>query len=394
MNKYDIAILGAGISGLSLAHLCAKKGFKVLLLEKDKRIGGCLHSPQFDDFWIELGAHTCYNSYTGLIKILEDCHATNLIIARQKVPFKMLINGNIKSIISQLNILEILGSFPKIFFIKKRGTAVSSYYRSIIGKRNYEKVLRPAIKAVLSQEVDDFPTDLLFKKRKRRKDILKKFTFKNGLQTIANIIESQENISIIKEENVTSINYEKERFYLFTDNNSFESSFLALSIPPSEASMLLKMPFPNISNLLSTIKISRVNTTGVIIRKRFIKNFPQFAGLIPLSDNFYSVVSRDTIEHSEFRGFTFHFKPDITDHNLRIKRVSDLLRINLKQIEHIIEKENIVPSLKVGHNDLIRKIDEQLSKIPLFLTGNYFEGMAIEDCILRSKKEYERLISF
>lgn len=394
MNRYDLVILGAGISGLSLAHFCTKKGFKVLLIEKGKRIGGCLHSPRFNDFWIEMGAHTCYNSYIGLIKILEDCNATSLITARKKVPFRMLINNEIVSIASQLNILEILRSFPKVFFMKKEGTTVKSYYESIIGERNYEKVLRPAINAVLSQDGDDFPSDMLFKKRKRRKDVIKKFTLNNGLETIASTIELQGNISIIKGDTITNIDYEKNRFHLSTNNNSFESSFLALATPPSEASLILMQRFPDISNLLSNIKTKRVNTIGIVIKKEFAKKVPQFAGLIPLSDDFYSVVSRDTVEHNEFRGFTFHFKPNIIDHNLRMKRISEILGINLKYIEHVVEKENIVPSLKVGHIDLIRKIDDLILKIPLLLTGNYFEGMAIEDCIIRSRKEYERLISF
>lgn len=394
MDRYDIVILGAGISGLSLAHFCAKKGLKVLLLEKNDRIGGCLHSYRFDDFWIEMGAHTCYNSYINLINIVEDCNAKDLIIPRKRVPFKLWVDDKIKSILSELNILEILVSIPKIFSIKKEGNSVESYYSKILGKRNYEKVLRPAINAVLSQEADNFPAEALFKKRKRRKDILKKFTFKEGLETIANIIGSKKGIDIIKGVDIKSIMYEKDRFLIFSDIGPFESTFLGLAIPPPEASYLLKDGFSTISYLLSFIKTLKVNSTGVIVKKDSVKKLSSFAGIIPISDDFYSVVSRDMVEHEMFRGFTFHFKPIITDLNYRIKRISDFLGIDLKDIENVTEKENIVPSLRVGHNDLIKSIDTELSKKPLFLTGNYFDGMAIEDCIIRSYREYERLISF
>ena len=78
MDKQDIIIIGAGISGLSLAHYCAKEGLKTLVIEKTERVGGTFHSHRFGgeagDFWLELGAHTGYNSYGNFLGILEDCH--------------------------------------------------------------------------------------------------------------------------------------------------------------------------------------------------------------------------------------------------------------------------------------------------------------------------------
>ena len=74
LKRYDIIVVGGGISGLSLAHYASKAGLKTLLLEKAPEAGGCLRTMrQVDDFWLELGAHTCYNSYGNLIGVIEDC---------------------------------------------------------------------------------------------------------------------------------------------------------------------------------------------------------------------------------------------------------------------------------------------------------------------------------
>ena len=145
MENYDTVVIGAGISGLSLAHYVKKAGYKVLVLEKSARIGGSFHSTKFggdnSGYWLELGAHTCYNSYRNLISIMEDCGIINDISPRAKVPFRVLTSKGIKSFASQINFLELLGSIPKAFSKKKAGETVKSYYGSILGKKNFQKVL-------------------------------------------------------------------------------------------------------------------------------------------------------------------------------------------------------------------------------------------------------------
>jgi len=38
----------------------------------------------------------------------------------------------------------------------------------------------------------------------------------------------------------------------------------------------------------------------------------------------------------------------------------------------------------------VAEIDRCLAGSPLLLTGNFFEGLAIEDCVLRSNAEWAR----
>jgi len=41
---YDIIIFGGGLSGLTLAHELSKRGFKILIIEKDNELGGMVRS--------------------------------------------------------------------------------------------------------------------------------------------------------------------------------------------------------------------------------------------------------------------------------------------------------------------------------------------------------------
>lgn len=393
MEKYNVIIIGAGISGLSLAHYCKKEGLKTLVIEKDIRVGGALHSHYFQGigFWIELGAHTCYNTYGNLIGIIEDCSAVNKIIKREKVPFKMLLNGEIKSISSQLNLLELFCSAPKILLLKKEEMRVKEYYSKVVGRKNFEKVISPAINAVISQNADDFPASLLFKRRPRRKDIIRKFTFEKGLQAIADSIASQKGIDVLTGQKIISIRHKNRHFEIVSEEGSYASEYLAIATQASSAAGLLKELYPEVSEKLSHIRVEKVESVGVAVKRADVESIPPVAGIIPSSDIFYSIVSRDTVRDNAYRGFTFHFKPNLANDKEKLKRISEVLRIKEKGIEYFIEKQNFVPSLKRGHDALIQSINQLISDKPIFLTGNYFDGLAIEDCVSRSYMEFLRL---
>jgi len=393
--RYDIVIIGAGISGLSLAHYCTKGGLETLIIEKTERIGGCFHSHRFDGrdtgFWIELGAHTCYNSYLNLLGIIEDCGLFNHLIRRERVPFKLLVDNQIRSILSQINFVELLLSAPRLLTLKKKGRSVESYYSTIVGRHNFEKVFAPLFNAVPSQRANDFPADILFKRRRRRKDIVKSFTFTDGIQLITDSIASQRGIKIITGKEIQDLDLRGDTFSIISaDGSIYESKTLALATPSVVSARLLESSFPSLSKLLSGIKLNAIETVGIIVKKDAISLRP-FAGIIPVDDYFYSIVSRDTVPHKSYRGFSFHFKPGILDHEAKLRRITEVLGIERRQIEYIITKENLMPSLVVGHDRLVNEIDRLIAGKRLLLTGNYFGGLAIEDCVSRSLREFFRL---
>ena len=54
-NEYDVAVVGAGIGGLSCAALLATRGFKVLVMEQQAQVGGYCGSLMRDDFVFSTG---------------------------------------------------------------------------------------------------------------------------------------------------------------------------------------------------------------------------------------------------------------------------------------------------------------------------------------------------
>jgi oxygen-dependent protoporphyrinogen oxidase len=400
MTQRDVVIIGAGLSGLSLASYCARAGLTTTVLEKEQRVGGSFHSHRpngkADGFWLELGAHTCYNSYRNLLDLVEYHHVDEQMLPREKVPFKMLVDNQIKSVFTQLNYPELLLSLPGLLYQKKADRSVDSYYSSILGKNNYQRVLRHFFNAVPSQSTEEFPADALFKSRSRRKDVLKSYTFAGGLQSIVDGIAGTDTIEFLTGKEPESIEFADKLYIVkLNDGTCYETATLAVATPAPVAANLLQSVHPELSGYLARIQTANINSVALVLDKKLVR-FPPVAGIISPNDLFYSIVSRDTVADDNYRGLTFHFKPEISKEQDQLRRISEILGVTTSQITDIHTKQNQLPSLRVGHYNLVDEIDRTLASQQqagqqLIVTGNYFSGVAIEDCVSRSLSEFERI---
>ncbi len=55
------------------------------------------------------------------------------------------------------------------------------------------------------------------------------------------------------------------------------------------------------------------------------------------------------------------------------------------------ERRAILPSPVLGHADVVAEIDRLCAGERLCLTGNWFGGLSIEDCVDRSRREWARV---
>ena len=72
MKKYDVIVVGAGISGLLAALTLSKHGKKVLILEKRRHLGGNCNSYMVDGYQVDTGAHAITHLIEGPLKRLMD----------------------------------------------------------------------------------------------------------------------------------------------------------------------------------------------------------------------------------------------------------------------------------------------------------------------------------
>lgn len=389
MSQPDVIIVGGGISGMSLAHYCAKAGLKPLVLDKNSRMGGTFNTCRREGFWFELGAHTCYNSYGNLVDLLREAGSLEKILKPGSAGYRLYTKDGVKSILSQMSFAELLFSVPRIIGARMEGETVESYYGKVFGKRNFEQAIGPMFNAVICQKANDFPADMLFKKRERRKEVLRKFSLQGGLQSIIEDLAAEPAIETLADREIRGIEFDGSVFSVTaSDGSSFQAKRLALAIPSAAAAALLQSSFPRVAEKLGVLKAEKVETLGVIVRKEEATVGP-IAALAAADDIFYSFVSRDTFPDPRYRAFAFHFKAGAGSRESRLDRIARVLGTG--NFQHVAEAEHVIPSLRLGHKDIVAEIDGLLSGTPLLLTGNYFTGLAIEDCVSRSLQESRRL---
>ncbi|MCP5276791.1 MAG: FAD-dependent oxidoreductase [Thiobacillus sp.] len=397
MDTFDCIVVGAGASGLVAAARMARAGRQVLVLEAAQRVGGCIHSWRpHEDFWLELGAHTAYNSYGPLLEALADRGRLGELLQREKLGYSFFLpDGHLQSPIRRLSFLEAALRLPlglgRGLGGSKAGRTVAEWFGGLLGKRNYRRLLAPAFAAVLSQPADSFPAEWLFRRKPRMKEAPRKFTFAGGLQGLLEAIAKDAPFQLRANVLVQGISRDLQGFRLRTADGELACRQLILAVPVDTAAALLDEAYPEVSRILQSFPMSSSEALGVVLAAEATR-IDKVAGLIGDDDDFWSVVTRDPVPHASLRGFTFHFRPGRLNREEKIERAATVLGVPRAAFVHVAETVNRLPAPWVEHPRRAAEVDALLAREPLALVGNYLNGLSIGDCAERAALETDRLL--
>ena len=394
---YDCIIIGGGISGIAFAHKLSRQGKKVVILEKEGRLGGQIQtyvSATHSTFWAELGAHTCYNSYVRLLSVVQEAGLQPDLLPLDKASYKLYVNDKIKSIASYISYFPMMVGCLKMPFASKEKKSVKEFFRPIVGAFNYDCLFSPLFRAVICQDADDYPASFFLKRRAERiKEVSHKYSFQRGLLALLNGIVEKDELSVRVGAEVVSIDRKGDIYSVKTAQAETLMAYnVTLATNPQVTACLLKGLEIQISDYLKTIPLFRSEAISVVVDKNAV-NLPKIAGLISLSDAFLSVVSRDVSGHSHLRGFTFHFYDSRQSEKEKLHTICQVLRIKEEGILERSSTSHILPSPRVEHLDIISQINRLRTHPRLFIVGNYFYGLSLEDCVHRACDESDRFMT-
>ena len=389
MKHINTIIIGSGISGISFSNKLNQADIENTIFEH-QQIGGCIATVNYQDFWFEMGAHTIYNSYSDTIDFIKNNNFVEQITSRKKLPFLFVQpNNKIQSIFTNLNWLTLGASYIKNRNISKKNLTVSEYSKKVFGNNNYNNTFKYCFNAVLSQDSVNFPMEYLFKKYPHDTTLPRSFTLGKGLGSLFN-----NNTSSIISEKVLCITKDNDKWIITTDINSYSAINICLATPWSVTEKLLKEILPKVVSHPNSPTTSNLMSVGTVVSKDDLKHIKDLSGLIGKEQFFYSAVSRDVIADDNLRAIVFHCKEHDNDENILISKIANLLKINKNQILYTKIKYQSLPKYDKNHTKFINDLNSELKKQEnLYITGNFFDRLAIENCIRRSNSEFNRLIS-
>ena len=397
-ETFDLCVVGAGVSGLCLARLAAsRQGLRVLVLEKHTEAGGCLTSlpvpgPDAPAGWLELGAHTCYNSYARFLEVVGDTPFLDRVVPRKNLGFRLVERGAMRNIPGCLNWFELVLSLPRLLGANKRGQTAEAYYARILGRGNWDRVLHPSLNAVASQETRGFPADALFKARgQRRKDVARSFAVRGGLGPAVQALAGHPGVTCVPDCEVTAVSRVPEGFQVRTARGeTVQVRRLAMAVPPDAAASLLAEAAPATAALLGRFETRVVKSLGVVFGDP-LAHVPRLAGLILPEGPCFSAVSGDTFPVPGHRAWTFHFDgARAGTPEAMLAYACQVLGTTPAAVVAQARKDHTMPVMTLGHDAWLKALDGSLAGTPLMVVGNYLTGLSIEDCAGRALEEFDR----
>ena len=232
-KKVDNLIIGAGITGLSLAHFLKKFNQDFIILESSERIGGNINTVSKKGFTLENGPNTLLLDNKSIQALIEDFNISkNIIFPNEKAKNRFLIKNHILTPIPKnltdflkSNILSFSAKIRILFepFIKKhkKDTSVFDFIVKRFGKEFHDNLIVPFLNGIYAGDTKKMSVKFVLKKiwgmEQNNGSILKSiflnktnyqpksFSFKNGLSDLLDCFKKELDKNIFLKTKVTNI---------------------------------------------------------------------------------------------------------------------------------------------------------------------------------------------
>lgn len=452
-----IAIIGGGISGLSIAYWLYKANADVYVLEKGSEAGGSMESQADAGFLFDRGPNSGLETTPLLQEMVAGLDLQDEFIYASTT-------GN-KRYILRDGILHPLPMSPPLFLKSKLfsagaklrlmaepfvGRSKDGYYQSVaqfverrLGREFLDYAINPFVSGVYAGRPEDLSVKSSFpklyeleeeygglilgtirsiRKRKKRaeksKQSAKMFSFRSGMQTLPRAIAAKLKDRFIPLADVQEISKENNKYILSYNNagavKQFEADMIINTAPAFIASPLFRKFDATLSNHLDAVYYPPVLVVYTAFEKTAIKQpLDGFGFLIPEKEkrNFLGAIwssvlfpGRSADGSASFTLFVGGARNSQIANEDREKVINTALR-EFREIMGIDELTDpvylshrfwskAIPQYTIGYIEHERYFDEFEKRFPdIILAGNYRGGISVGDCIKNSKLTADKALS-
>ncbi len=427
----DVAVVGAGISGLSVAFHLKSKGFGVHVFEKEEIPGGNIQTVRKDGYILELGPQTVladakveeFLRKAGISpQYAEESSKIRYVYKRGKlIPLPMSPVSFLKSpLLSFGGKLKVLRE-PFVPPSVKTEESIGEFVRRRLGKEFLDYIVAPFVSGVYAGDPERLSVKYAVK---RVYELEQKFgslikgaiklkslgpggrliSFEGGNHTLIDRLSSE--LKVDTENVVLKIRRKENYFVLDAKEGKYEAKAVVVSAPATSAGYLLRDISWSASEEFDKIYYAPVVVLHVSVESGSIP--PGFGFLVPRVEckRILGVLFSSQI----FKGRSPEGKelltiymggatdPEIIDYE--DQEISDIAQRELKETLGVdnVEFLNItrwkkaIPQYTLGYGKYLELAKTLEKESPgLFLTGNYLHGVSVADCIRSSYQVAQRV---
>lgn len=452
----NIAVLGAGISGLATAFWLNKQGFEIIVLESKKEPGGSMITRLEDEFLIDYGPNSGLETTPLIGQIVEHVGLKDEMVYALKKANKRYILKN-----DQLHALPthpVAFLKTKLFSPKAKLRLLAEpfskkshegYYQSIsefvkrrLGQEFLDYAVNPFVAGIFAGNPDNLSVQsalpklyqleelygglfkgfvLGAKERKKRDDQSKQsarmFSFKNGMQSFPEAIAAKLGSNVRYNCKVEKVVKSGSKFKVLCNYNDRSKEIIAdivlSTVPAYHAASIFNDWEGKLVDHLSSIYYPPVKVLYLGFRKEAVGQvLDGFGFLIPEKENktFLGAIWSSAIfpyrATDDMTAFTLFVggarSPELFNNgndqhmNRVIKEFKEIMNIHEAPV-FIREKmwPKAIPQYSLGYIEHERYFERFESNNPgIFLGGNYRGGISVGDCVKNSELTVKRICDY
>jgi oxygen-dependent protoporphyrinogen oxidase len=451
-----IVIVGGGISGLTVAYLLLKKkkDLDITVLESDNRAGGKIWTDKANGFLCEKGANGFLDNKP---RTLELCKSLGIEPVRSNENSKkrfIYLNGKLNALpesapsfiksglLSWGGKLRILLEYnaPK----GPEDETVADFIIRRLGREALERLIDPMCSGIYAGDPYKMSIKSCFARIKeleqeygglikallairKQKKLQQKASgdakvsvapggtltsFYNGAQTITDALAERLKDRLHLGVQVHGIAREKGAYQLYTSKDTIEADIVILASPAYATSEIMKDLDCEISKILSDIPYPHVSVVCFGYKKEKVGNpLNGFGFLVPHIEGrniLGSLWDTSIFPNRASEGYALlrtmvggAKSPELAllDDERIISMVFDELKPILSfktdpDLIRIYRWEKAIPQYLLGHSKRLTLIEARLRTHPgLYLTGNAYKGIGINDCVESGYKLVDEIIA-
>lgn len=444
MTHNTVAVLGGGITGLTVAYDLSRKGFEVAVLEKNEVPGGMIETEDINGVIVERGLQMGLENTAELIRLLGElglqeeityantCGDVKYILkdnALHPIPLSLheFFKSDLLTMRGKLKLLnERFASKTKDGYTE----SVAAFAERRMGPEVLKYIINPLVAETYAGEPEKLSIRSAFPKLfeleqqhggivpgtvkwlKQRKEVKngetisgKLFTFANGMATLPKALHTALGSKVHTLCDVISVE-KNETGYRVTFSNagrmkSLDCAAVVSAIPAYAAAKVFTAFGDSVLTALQDIPYAPLFTANLLIKKSDL-SFPAYSGygiLLPSSESrellnavFLSRIF-DHYEAPETHCITLHAGGTRNPELFELERESIVQKIakeffdvtGIRPLLHGSQYKywnKAIPQYSTRHHLIESKLDSAEKENPgIHFTGNYRNGITLGDCV-------------